>query len=747
MLKLKNVSKFYYNKGVIANGFNKVNISFDIGEFVVITGESGSGKSTLLNVISGLDSYEEGEMYINGIETSHYGKGEMDEYRKKYVSNIFQHFNLVNSYTVYQNVELVLLMNGYKKKDVKNKILELIDQVGLTKYRNTKVSKLSGGQKQRVAIARALGKETPIIVCDEPTANLDSKSSKEIIKILKEISKNKLVIMVTHDFPSVEKIATRVVKMNDGKIVADKKTDDNILNENNAKINIDDTKMEIGLFNMIRLGIRNTFNIIPKFILLFIVFLFITISLLTVYGTLRKSEYESSKLGYNYYFTDTSDTRIIIKKKDGSFISEDDFNKINKIKNVDYIEKRDILLDNYLWFETIYEENSDNYYINGIFKSIDRFDSNLDYGRMPEADNEVVILTNNYYGFFSENMLDKALSKTYYLNSDKNNIGIKIVGIKYTDGDMFDYTEDIIYGNDILLDRYLEVINVVYSDIKININNKNYNYHNDYSFMFYPSDKVKKGNAIASENINYACKDYNCKNKDLRIDIKNLYYTDSINLKISNLYNSKNVNNLIGINKDNNKYGAIFINNEDYASLFNKENYQASVFANRVDNVTDIANELEDLGYETLEMRLSLNNEGENALKVIKIVKLIVIIILVITLFFISYFVIKLILKSRNVYFSTLRILGARIKNIKRILDIELFLNSTLAYLTYISFVLLVKYNILKINFIKNTIEYLNLSDYLFMYIILVFMSYLISSRYASKLFKNSAMNSYREEV
>ena len=146
-------------------------------------------------------------------------------------------------------------------------------------------------------------------------------------------------------------------------------------------------------------------------------------------------------------------------------------------------------------------------------------------------------------------------------------------------------------------------------------------------------------------------------------------------------------------------------------------------------------------------MRLSLNNEGENALKVIKIVKLIVIIILVITLFFISYFVIRLILKSRNVYFSTLRILGARIKNIKRILDIELFLNSTLAYLIYISFVLLVKYNILKINFIKNTIEYLNLSDYLFMYIILVFMSYLISSRYASKLFKNSAMNSYREEV
>ena len=104
MLKLKNVSKFYYNKGIIATGFSRVSIEFNQHEFVAIVGESGSGKSTLLNVISGLDSYEEGEMYINGEETSHYKESDFEEYRKKYVSNIFQNFNLVNSYTVYQNV-------------------------------------------------------------------------------------------------------------------------------------------------------------------------------------------------------------------------------------------------------------------------------------------------------------------------------------------------------------------------------------------------------------------------------------------------------------------------------------------------------------------------------------------------------------------------------------------------------------------------------------------------------------------
>ena len=158
MLKLKNVSKFYYNKGIIASGFTKVNLELKMGEFIAITGESGSGKSTLLNVISGLDSYE--------------------EYRRKYIANIFQSFNLINSYTVYQNIELVLLLNGYKKSKVKQKILDMIEQVGLTEFKNTKVSKLSGGQKQRVAIARAMVKDTPIIVADEPTRKPRHRISK-----------------------------------------------------------------------------------------------------------------------------------------------------------------------------------------------------------------------------------------------------------------------------------------------------------------------------------------------------------------------------------------------------------------------------------------------------------------------------------------------------------------------------------------------------------------------------------------
>ena len=743
MLKLKNVSKFYYNKGVIASGFNKINIEFDIGEFVAIVGESGSGKSTLLNVISGLDSYEEGEMYINGEETSHYRESDFEEYRKKYVSNIFQNFNLVNSYTVYQNIELVLLLNGYKKKDVKKKVLELIDKVGLTKYKRTKTSKLSGGQQQRVAIARALAKDTPIIVCDEPTGNLDSKAAKGVINLLKEISKDKLVIVVTHNFSEIEDLATRVVKMHDGKIVSDKKV---IETDKVKNVEINEGK-NIGLFNMIRLGVRNTFNIIPKFILIFIVFLFVTVSLLSVYGSLKKDEYEEGKIGENYFFNDTRDTRIVINKNDRTVITKDDFDKIKSIKNIDYVIENDILLDSNVWFETV----DDSYYsVDGFLSDISMFSGKLDYGTMPKEDNEAIILVNKYDYYFSEKV-EEAVKKTYYFNGDKNSISIKITGVKYIDEGLMSASayRNLIYVNSNLLNKYINNINRQHSEVKININNKNYDsyYDSGSEFDIKVSNKVPKGYAYVSENISYTCKDYNCKNKDLSILVNNLYYKDNISLKINNVYTEKNVKNLLGISKDDIGYGSIFINEEDYNKLFNKDSYQASVIAKHVDNVDDVSNELEKLGYNTLQIRHTLSNIGGDAMKMLKIVKLVVIIVLVVTLFFISYFVIKLILKSRNVYFSTLRILGANYKHIKRILDIELFTNASIAYIVYLILTILVKYRVLKIKFIFNMLEYLKLRDYLIVYLILIVMSYLISTRYAAKIFRKSAMKSVREEV
>ena len=740
MLKLKNVSKFYYSKGVIAAGFSKVNIEFNLGEFVAIVGESGSGKSTLLNVISGLDSYEEGEMYINGEETSHYREIDFEEYRKKYVSNIFQNFNLVNSYTVYQNIEMVLLINGYKKREVKEKVLDLIDKVKLTKYKNTKVSKLSGGQKQRVAIARALAKETPIIVADEPTGNLDSKSARDVIKLLKDISKDKLVIVVTHNFSEVEDVATRVVKMHDGKILSDKKNNDAFEIKNVEVAN----GKKMGLYNMIRLGVRNTFNIIPKFLLIFIVFLFVITSLLSVYASLKKNEYEEGKMGVNYFFSNIDDKRIIINKKNRETITSDEFKKLEEVSNVDYVIKNDIMLDEHLWFESI---DDNPFSFNGTLNDVEFFSGKLDHGRMPKENNEVLLLVSDYDYYFNDKY-EMAMEKEYYYQADKNSTKLKVVGIKYnTDANIFNFGGSTIYANETFINNFMGSINRNHSTVTVNINGKNYDSYNDDNFDIRIGYGVTKGNAYVSENISYACKDYDCNNKNLTINVKNLYFTDSITLGINNVYNNKNVNKLLGITKDSFGYGAIYINPDDYNRLFRKESYQASVMVDKPDNVDKVSNDLEELGFKALQVRKTLTNDASDALKVLKIVKLVVIIVVVITLFFISYFVIKLILKSRNVYFSTLRILGANYRNIKKILDVELFTNSTLAYLVFMAVILLVKNKIINVGYVNNIVHYLKVNDYVLMYIILMVMTYLISSRFASKMFKKSAMKTYREEV
>ena len=414
ILSLKKVSKFYYNKGLVASGFNKISLDFYLGEFVVITGESGCGKSTLLNVLSGLDTYEEGEMYINGTETSHYSNEEAENYRKSYIGNIFQSFNLVSSYTVYQNIELVLLLNGFKKKDIKKKVIELIKEVDLYKYRNSKVSHLSGGQKQRVAIARALAKDVPIIIADEPTGNLDRRSAASIMKLLAKVAKDKLVIVVTHNYEDVEDLATRKIEMHDGKV----REDITIKPYEESKIELHEYK-NISFLNKIRLGVRNTFNLPMKFILLLMVFLLITFAFLGIYSSFRKAEYEENKNGYNYYFNDLSDERIVIKKTDNSEITSEELDKISKLDYVKSIVKNDVILDS-----TFSLSNNSNFWFYGNVKSLNELKGKV-IGKMPSSDYEIILGTSKdsyYINSMGEELLQTNL---ILINSDSSNSIIK----------------------------------------------------------------------------------------------------------------------------------------------------------------------------------------------------------------------------------------------------------------------------------------------------------------------------------
>lgn len=220
-LELKNIGKIYVSEGNVAVGIRGVDLAFDKGEFVAVTGESGSGKSTLLNVISGMDSYEEGEMLIEGQPTSHFLEPERERYREEYISFIFQDYNILDSFTVLQNVELALMSSFPDPVKRRARAVELLNRVGLGDKLRQRGSKLSGGQKQRTVIARALAKESPIILADEPTGNLDSESAKEIMALLKEVSKDRLLIVVTHNIEEVSGYATREVRIFDGAVAGD----------------------------------------------------------------------------------------------------------------------------------------------------------------------------------------------------------------------------------------------------------------------------------------------------------------------------------------------------------------------------------------------------------------------------------------------------------------------------------------------------------------------------------------------
>ena len=732
MLKLENVSKIYYTNGIVATGISKVNLELNIGEFVVITGESGSGKSTLLNVISGIDSYEEGEMYINGKETSHYTEKDFEEYRKKYIANIFQSFNLINSYTVYQNVELVLLLNGYKRRQIKKKVLDIIDKVGLTKFKNTKVSKLSGGQKQRVAIARAIVKDTPIIVADEPTGNLDTKSAYEIIELLKNVAKDKLVVIVTHNIEQVEKYATRIIKMHYGRMIQN--TEIKNINED-SKITQANGK-NITIPNQYRLGIRNTFNIFSKFILLFIVFTFMSVAFLSEYSAFKLVEHSTEESsGYSANLRDISKERILINKQNREPFTEDDYNKIKQLSNIDYIVEDDISLDT----EFILRNDTLNTY--GYIKDINNFKGNIDIGRMPENDDEIILKANKD-DYTITQMLDETLNSEFSLQKSYREGDtiktVKIVGIQYNENNTI-YDRTFYVSNEVkkVVRSY---VHNQYSDMKTLLNDKYVQYNIE------TSENVEPGTAIVNDDLKYQFKNNKIINKNINISVSNIYYEDNIDLTITKTFTKSNLKKLTGYTDYSYYQNAIIINPDDYNSLYDKPSYQSSVYVKDASIIEQTMSELENLGLKP-KKATDFKVEYENESQIVKIFKVVVTIFVIIVVFFISYLIISIILKSRNIYYTTLRMLGATSKSTRKILNIELFINSTLSYLMVLTFGYLVKQDIIKIEFIANLIKYITLNECILMYLILFVVTQLIARKFAKKIFKSSAMNRYNEEV
>lgn len=395
MLKLERLSKYYTSNDQVVKALDGINLTFNQGEFVVITGESGSGKSTLLNVISGLDSFEDGELYFNNEETSYYDTEDWEDYRKKNIGFIFQRFNIIDSYTVYDNVRLALKLSNYPKDQQKQRALELIEAVGLTPQAKQKSSKLSGGQKQRVAIARALAKDAPIIVADEPTGNLDQETSKKILALLKAVAQDKLVILVTHNAEEVKSIATRTIRIFDGKIQEDK----TLKNTSTSAFKVNDEALKTDAKTLLSVAFKNLTSMPKRTLLVGLISIFIVAVFMLSYGSYVD---QSNTPGFNFHpiFRNRSAHRLIVTKADGSPLNSTDIQNFNQMSDVKSVISFDPVLDLFLMARNPKDPQFNQPYTLMDAKAITT--RSLSTGRLPENPFEIVLPDVSGFGRFGE---------------------------------------------------------------------------------------------------------------------------------------------------------------------------------------------------------------------------------------------------------------------------------------------------------------------------------------------------------
>ena len=416
-IKLDNVSMYYHDKNNVNIGISKISLEFYKGEFVCVTGESGSGKTSLLNVIGASIPYHEGEIYYDGESSSHFDDEDRETFRRERIGYICQNYNLIDSYTLLQNVMASMIITGWTKKEAKIKALEYLDKVGLKEYANKRASKISSGQKQRLGIARALAKETDIILADEPTGNLDYENGIQIIHILKELSKDHLVIMVTHNIDDALPYASRVVRISDGHVILDQTKEEVILK--------DATKPDIKNveFNKVAWNFAN-FNRLAKprrSILLALFLLIVSVSIFVFMGNIIVNmDDTTTKIYDNKAFLNNSLTRIVVTKDDGTPFSLNEIDKLKNIKYVTDVDYYDLVNDyNYYLPDDYYWTYHPKYYydVNGIQldspieehkdpiwtsnKHYMRSDScikeeNIIAGRLPKTINEIVVYEGTY---------------------------------------------------------------------------------------------------------------------------------------------------------------------------------------------------------------------------------------------------------------------------------------------------------------------------------------------------------------
>ncbi len=364
-IKLQNISKYYYSETAVTQALQGINLEFRMGEFVAITGESGSGKSTLLRIISGMDTFDDGELYVDGQPTFQYDEDDWEEYRRTKIGFVFQDYSLIGHYTAKENIVSALLIMGVPEKEAGDKAIHYLERVGLSAQRDQRASKLSSGQKQRLSIARALAKDTDIIVADEPTGNLDSETGAQIVKLLRDLSQDHLVIMVTHNYEQVEKYVTRKVRLHDGSLILDVSENMDTEQKSEMSENVDNNeKTSAGKksesneerlrdHTIGRIFVRMNAVRQPEKIALFMGFFLAAaiVSFLFIGQLLMNADDIYTKEYSATSFARKDDKRISLRRKDQKFMTKKDIDRLTKMKHVVSVDQYDIVNDINYYFE------------------------------------------------------------------------------------------------------------------------------------------------------------------------------------------------------------------------------------------------------------------------------------------------------------------------------------------------------------------------------------------------------------
>ena len=530
MLNLKNITKIYKTSSFEQKALDDVSISFRNNEFVFILGESGSGKTTLLNIIGGLDNSYEGDLIINGKSTKNFKNEDFDSYRNNLLGLVFQNYNLINHLSVLENVELPLKLANVDYKKRKELALLSLKKVNLENYIYKKPNELSGGERQRVAIARAIVNNPKIITLDEPTGALDSKTSIEIMELIKEISKDKLVIMVTHNKELSKKYASRIIELKDGKIIKDT----NNYNSNEKEEILLNKKTKMKFMDALKLSLSNIKTKKGRTILT---------SLASSIGIIGIALVLSLSNGFNKqikkYEQKIFSTMPIVINKEALNLTLDDNKKLNTYQNINYVIPRKSDSDDIIKYNNI-----SNDYLNYIEKINKDYTYGINYVKNPNI-----------------NFIYKDKNNKLFL-TDNSTLNIKCIPKTSNNNNFIDIYYDILKGrlpnskNEIVLevDSYNKVdsnlLELLGIDFSSNVNfdeiiNSNIN-------IVFNDDLYVRNNSYWSKSINLDKlydKSYPLKVVGI-IRMKNIY--PSIITSSSILYTTDFINYLLDINSSSN---------------------------------------------------------------------------------------------------------------------------------------------------------------------------------------------------